>query len=485
MKLKSLIPTLSTSTLSELKSRPSIFRIPKIHDELISDTDIKYLVIKGGRGGFKTTSFICAMIEESYRYSGCAFLFTREIARSIEDSVYSVVKDLVEGMGEGVCHLCTDNPSGFKYSSSDFTVGKRSITNNKTGVRFLFTGLRSTGGASAMSQINKVKGYHKVRIIMMEEGQDLSEDSLNVLFPTVNRKGGAALTRHTKGHSNYVSEPPLGGEGFEGARFFVAMNPNKEIDPIVSKVNTFVDSGTAVIAHINMQDISGKLGDTSPTDTTITINGYPEIVQTEPDLQDAQLLNQMSLEAGEYYFSHVWEGAAFHKFAGLPWSTHTYAEHSEVEVVAMFLDPSFKGGDYTSLACLGKDKYGRVIVFGRAWKSAWNMEPALSGIVEMYNTFSPDKFWYEDNSLGTVPRTLLGDHGINAFGVTSILNKEDRIYKAAAFTRDLVSIDTALSDTTWLKMVKEYSDEAEYDDPPDSLASVIIQTGIIKEKLKW
>lgn len=462
-----------------LQRRPRIFRIPEIHHQLIEDQRTKYLIIKGGRGGFKTTSFLCAMIEETYRYRDCAFLCTREIAKSIEDSVYAVVKSLIDEIGEVTCELCRDDGLPVHCSTSDFIIGKKTITNRRTGVRFIFSGMRATGGKSAMSQINKVKGLHKVRIIFMEEGQDVSEDSLNVLLPTVNRGGGVAMFKPRKKKDAGL---------LDEARFFVAMNPNKEIDPIVSKLETFVASGESVIAHINMTDIGGELGDTAPRQVFIDINGKPKAVQTEPDLQDAQLLNQMALEEGQYYYEHVWKGAAFHKFAGLPWSRHNYVECADdlIEVLAMWLDPSFKGGDYAAIAAIGRRKdTGKIIAFGKAYKSAWNMEPAISGIAAFYKQWRPTHFWYEDNSLGTVPITVLAAYKIPAKGVTTLLNKEDKIYKAAAHTTHMIEIGEAQSCPTWIKLVKEYTDEAEHDDPPDSLASLIMQTGIIKEKINF
>lgn len=475
-----------------LTRRPAIFRIPKIHDDLISDQGNQYLIIKGGRGGFKTTSYLCAMVEESYRYSNCAFLCTREVAKSISDSVYAVVKDLIEGMGDGVCYACRPDGRPFRYSSGDFEIQKTQIINRKTGVRFIFSGLRATGGKTAMSQINKVKGLHKIRLVMMEEGQDLSEDSLNVLMPTVNRKGSAAMVRDLQGHVNYVKKVAQ-QEGLDddlsSARFFVAMNPNKEFDPVVSKFTALMAGGKVTIAHINMMDIGGELGDQEPRQVVITVNGEPMTIETEPDLQDAGLLNQMELERGEYYWGHVWNGEPFHRFAGLPFSHWKWVAgiaDNDIDVMAMWLDPSFKGGDFTALSAIGRVKStGRVVIFGRAYKSAWNMLPALPGISAQYRKWGPDKFWFEDNSLGTVPITILGGEGIPAKGITSLMNKEDKIYKVAAFAGGVIDIAEDQCCPIWSKMVREYTDEAEHDDPPDSLASLVVQTGVIKEKLKF
>lgn len=481
--LNSIRTSALKSEVTRLTQRPRIFRIPKIHDQLISDPANKYLIIKGGRGGFKTMSFLGSMVEESYVYRDCTFVCAREISKSIEDSVYSVVKDIIGNIDKSKgANIGNADGALMKVSSTDFIIKKNSILNRKTNVRFVFIGLRATGGKTAMSTLNKTKGLHKIRIVFLEEGQDITEDSLNVLLPTANRGGGIALLN---------PRDDLGEEydQLKEARFFVAMNPNKEFDPVVSKFNDFISAGVATVAHINMKDIGGELYDTEPRTAYIVINGKTVPVQTEPDLQDRALLNEMALDEGNYAFDHKWLGAAYHKFAGLPWSTHKYVEFlddEKIEVLAMWLDPSFKGGDYAAIAAIGRRKDTRKIVaFGRAYKSAWNMEPAISGIVDFYRKWRPMHFWYEDNSLGTVPNTLFAAYKIPAHGETTLLNKEDKIYKAAAHTINMVEILESQSCPIWLKLVKEYNDDAEHDDPPDSLASLIMRTGIIAEKIEF
>lgn len=424
----------STSGANEKKD---IYVIPRLHRTLIENDKNQFVIIKGGRGGFKTTSFICAMLEYSYEYSECAFLFTREIAKSIEDSVYSVVVDLIQQAGIG----------------ADFDIQKRVIINRRTKVRFLFTGLRSTGGKTAMSQINKIKGLHKIRMVFLEEGQDLTSESLDVLIPTANRKGAVRLV-------NPLNEEEL---DVKETRFFVAMNPNKQVDPVIQKFRPYVNDGRAVIEHINMMDI----------------------VEDEPDFADEELINLMNAERKEFTFGHVWLGEPFHKFAGLPFSQHKVGDYEISQVAYAFLDPSFKGGDFTALAFLAETTCGKAVVFGSAWKSAWNMQPAFDAICNLIRKYEPIEFYYEDNSLGTVPRNEFKREQIQAKPHTSILNKEDRIYKVAGFSKDIIAIASNHCNQIWLTNVIEYSDEAEHDDAPDSLASVIIKSGLIKDRIKW
>lgn len=419
-------------------TRPNIYVIPRLHKELIDNPDNKYLIIKGGRGGFKTTSFICTMIEESYRYRNCGFMFTREIARSIKESVYSVVVDLIEQAGK----------------SGDFTIKADSILNKQTNVKFIFSGLRATGGQTAMSQLNKLKGLHKIRMVFFEEGQDLTEDSLNVFLATINREGTVKL----------VDQDESTIADWSDTRFFVAMNPNKDIDPVVSKFRPYVESGQGQVAHVNMEDI----------------------VDDEPDFKDDKLHNQMELERGEWFFDHVWLGAPFHLFDGKPFSEHEVIQGGDIEQVHIaFLDPSFKGRDFTALCFLATLQDGSAVAFGTMWKKAWNMEPCFSEIVELIKRYQPTSFYYEENSLGTVPEDKFGESGVNAIGHLSMTNKENRIYKAAAFTKNTIKLDESKCSSNWLEQIIDYSNDSKNDDAADSYASAIIKSGIIRDRLKF
>jgi PBSX family phage terminase large subunit len=384
------------------EAKPRIFCIPRLHREAIENEANQFLILKGGRGGFKTTSICCALIEYSYIYQDCAFLFTREIAKSIQDSVYAVIVDLISQAG----------------ISQDFKIFATSIEHVRSGVKFIFTGLRSTGGKSAMSQINKVKGLHKLRLVFMEEGQDLSRDSLDVLLPTAVRKGGVKL-------HNAPQVDELANELIQ-ARFFVAMNPNKKVDPVVAKFTPYVRAGKGQILHINMMDI----------------------VNDQPEFKDDGLINQMNLEIDDPYFDHIWNGAPFHKFAGLPFSGHNVASFDNINVHYSFIDPSFKGGDYTAIAFLGECN-GKAVAFGRAFKQAWNMSPTIDTLCSLIRKYNPSKNWFEDNSLGTVPQSEFAKYNIKVIGHTNVLNKEDRIYKVAAYTKDLVHLAENHCDPLW------------------------------------
>jgi hypothetical protein len=231
---------------------------------------------------------------------------------------------------------------------------------------------------------------------------------------------------------------------------------------VLSKFRPYIEGGQGQVSHVNMEDI----------------------VEDEPDFKDDKLHNQMELERGEWFFDHVWLGAPFHKFAGLPFSEHRVADCDITSVAYAFLDPSFKGGDYTALCFLGENSEGRPCAWGCVFKSAWNMEPALSGCIDALRRYQPNRFYYEDNSLGTVVKNEFQKYDIFARFHTSIMNKEERIYKVAAFTKSVVVFASNHGDGDWLTQVRDYSNDAKYDDAADSFANAVLRSGVIKERLK-
>ena len=336
--------------------------------------------------------------------------------------------------------------------SEDFSILKTQITHKTTGAKFLFLGLRATGGKTAMSQINKVKGVHKISFVFFEEGQDLSADSLDVLIPTATRSGSVLL--HKKKKAKFIKSD---------TRFFVAMNPNREADPVILKFKPYVDAGRGVILHLNMMDI----------------------IEDEPKFKDDQLVNQMELERNEFYFDHVWLGAPFHLFAGLPFSDHLFEDlNGDFSVHISFIDPSFKGGDYTAIAFLASQD-GRAFAFGSCFKQAWNMSPALDNCVALMKKHKPERMIFEDNSLGNVPMKEYARHGLKLQAFTNMINKEDRIYKASAFTKNLITFAPNLCNSVFIEHIKGYSDTAEFDDGADAFASAVNASGIIRDKIKF
>lgn len=140
----------------------------------------KYFFSFGGRGGAKSVEITDYLIAIA-RQEKAAVLCTREVQKSIKESVYSLIKERIEEHGY----------------INEFTLTKDEIRNNLTGFRFIFAGLKD-------HTVDSIKSYN-VKYCWVEEAHSVSQRSLDVLFPTLRK---------------------------EGVRFFISYNRKKELDPI-------------------------------------------------------------------------------------------------------------------------------------------------------------------------------------------------------------------------------------------------------------
>ncbi len=148
-----------------------------------------------------------------------------------------------------------------------------------------------------------------------------------------------------------------------------------------------------------------------------------------------------------------------------------------------FIDPSFKGGDYTAMS-VGRGHFDGVAIQGFAWKKAW--ADCLPDIIVAAKALNIRRLGFETNSLGTQPLSVLRaafkEAGIQV-GVTgkdSTGYKHSRIMAAGTFARLIHLAKT--SQRIYIDQVTKYEYGSKYDDSPDSLASLLEWLGLIKGK---
>lgn len=117
------------------------------------------VVMYGGRGSAKTTALIHLGIMESFIDDG-VILCCREIQKSIDDSIYSALKSYIE-----------DNKL-----DNIFKIINNEITNLITGSRFIFAGLKHN--------ITNIKSIDKLRVVLVDEAENVSQESWDYLRPT-------------------------------------------------------------------------------------------------------------------------------------------------------------------------------------------------------------------------------------------------------------------------------------------------------------
>ena len=149
----------------------------------------RYKVLEGGRGSAKSWSFADALIWGAYERK-LRILCTRETQNSIRDSVHRLLSDRIHTMG----------------LAESFNIQKESIVCPETGSEFFFKGLRHN--------ISEIKSMEGVDICWVEEAEKVSEDSWNILIPTI-RKDGSEIwisfnpeDENSPTYKRFVKNPP-------------------------------------------------------------------------------------------------------------------------------------------------------------------------------------------------------------------------------------------------------------------------------------
>ena len=148
----------------------------------------RFKVLEGGRGSAKSYSFADALVVKT-RQERKRVLCTREMQNSIKDSVHRLLTDRIDSFG----------------FTSEFNITRESITHNETGSEFLFKGLRHN--------ISEIKSTEGIDICWVEEAEKVSEDSWDILIPTI-RKPGSEIwisfnpeNEHSATHKLFIEKP--------------------------------------------------------------------------------------------------------------------------------------------------------------------------------------------------------------------------------------------------------------------------------------
>lgn len=139
---------------------PEILNMPEKLWPLITEFNkYRYFLIEGGRGSAKTQSvarLICYLAEVVMLRVVCG----RETQNSIEESVYTVLKDLI------------------RDHTLNFEVLSNKIRHNASNSAINFKGFREQGAVN-------IKGLEAVDIVWVDEAQTITQKTLDVLIPTI------------------------------------------------------------------------------------------------------------------------------------------------------------------------------------------------------------------------------------------------------------------------------------------------------------
>lgn len=127
--------------------------------------DKRYKFAWGGRGGAKSESFAKELLRRADEKK-LRILCAREIQNSITDSVHSLLSDLIKSL-----------------DYTDYKVTDTSIENLRTGSKFIFKGLWQ------QEKKQTIKSLANINICWVEEAQSMSKKTLDLLDPTIRKKG--------------------------------------------------------------------------------------------------------------------------------------------------------------------------------------------------------------------------------------------------------------------------------------------------------
>lgn len=124
----------------------------------------RYKGAKGGRGSAKSWSFARALLVLGTTRR-MRVLCTREVQKSIKQSVHKLLKDQIEALG----------------LSSFYQVLENEIRGSN-GTEFSFSGLSD-------QTVDSIKSFEGVDVVWVEEAQSVSKRSWSVLIPTIRKDG--------------------------------------------------------------------------------------------------------------------------------------------------------------------------------------------------------------------------------------------------------------------------------------------------------
>jgi len=155
-----------------METRPTkTIEIPREYAKLF-DKDWREAAVYGGRYSLKSHTVARALLIRA-RLNKIRVACFREFQNSIADSSHQLLADLIK-----------------QYELHDFKVTDNSIINTINGSDFLFKGLRHNE--------QSIKSIEGIDIAWVEEAQTISENSIEILTPTVRKPGSQIIYTYNR-----------------------------------------------------------------------------------------------------------------------------------------------------------------------------------------------------------------------------------------------------------------------------------------------
>lgn len=147
----------------------------------------------------------------------------------------------------------------------------------------------------------------------------------------------------------------------------------------------------------------------------------------------------------------------------------TGAETAKVLNGIAHVDAAYGGEDYTAFT-IGKIHDGKFYVYGRMWHK--HIDDVMSEIVMLYENFLCGKMYTEYNADKGYSAKELRNRGVRVSTYNEKTNKYIKIASHLKFNwKDVIFVEG--TDDSYINQICDYNENAEHDDAPDSLASLI------------
>ena len=150
---------------------------------------VRYKVARGGRGSGKSWSFARALLIQAASQP-LLVLCTREVQKSIKDSVHKLLSDQIQALGLG----------------SFYTILETEIR-GRNGSKFIFAGL-------SQQTVESIKSLEGCDRVWCEEAQAITKRSWDVLIPTIREDGSEIWISYNpeletdETHQRFTANPP-------------------------------------------------------------------------------------------------------------------------------------------------------------------------------------------------------------------------------------------------------------------------------------
>lgn len=238
--------------------------ITKPFKPLYIDSDLRYFVYYGGRGGRKSWEIARSLILKAAT-NKCLILCTREIQNSINDSVLRLLATQIEMMG----------------LSWYFEVQRTTII-GKNGSEFIFKGLNGL-------TIDSLKSLEGVDYCWIEEAHSVSERSWQILIPTIRK---------------------------QDSKIYISFNPDLETDPVYQRfvLNTPPKTYISKVSYLDNPDCPQTLIEEANYLKSVDYESYAHIW-----LGEVQAHSEAQVFRGKYTVQWFDDAELGHPLHGVDW----------------------------------------------------------------------------------------------------------------------------------------------------------------------